>query len=134
MGKLVIPEDHALGTLTVRVQAGREQTSAASLRLDMIYLGPAFEHAAIIASPSQLASGEFLASDAATTGVFHLDTSAQLSEVGTAEGPTPLELVPGYQVLVGFPLLEPLAGYVDPATEVASSPTVRVTHAPRYRT
>jgi hypothetical protein len=134
MGRIGIPDDQPLDTLTIRVSSGRVATSSASLRLDCVYLAPAFERVANLVSPTLLANGEHLYTVPAVGGVYHLASDSDQSETAACDGPTPLELVPGYQVLIAWPALNPLAGYVDPATEVTASPTVAVTHSPRYRT
>jgi hypothetical protein len=134
MGRIAIPEDQPLDTLTVRVSAGRIASSSANLRLDCVYLAPAFERVGHLSAPTVLANGEHLYTDPSKGLVLHLASDSDQSEVATCDGPTPIELEPGYQVLVVWPALNPVAGFVDPATEVTSAPTAALTSTPRYRT
>jgi len=133
VGRLAIPDDRPLDTLTVRVSAGREVSSSANLRLDAVILAPAFERVARITAPSTLASGEILWSDARTGQALQLASDLDLLGVSEVEGPVPVELVPGFQVLYVFGTLAAQAGFRDPATEVTAAPTVALTHTPRFR-
>jgi len=133
VGRLAVPEDRPLDTLTVRVSAGREITSSANMRLDAVILAPAFERVAEITAPTTLASGESLWSDARTGQALHLASDLDMLGVTEVAGPVPVELVPGFQVLYVVGTLGPLAGFTDPETQVSAAPTVAVTHTPRYR-
>jgi hypothetical protein len=134
MGRLAVPEDQPLDTLTVRVSAGRVVSSSANLKLDCIYLAPVFERAGFLSTDTILANGEHFYTVPAVGAAYHLASDSDQSETAEVDGPTPVELEPGFQVLIAWPALLPLTGYVDPPTEVTSSPTLAVTHAPRYRT
>lgn len=134
MGRIAVPSDQPLDTLTVRVSSGREVTSSANLRLDAVILAPVFETASMLSSDVVLANGEHFLTYPDVGGAYHLASDSDQSDPATVDGPTPVELAPGYNVLVAWPAVLPLAGYVDPATEVTSAPTLSVTHAPRYRT
>jgi hypothetical protein len=134
MGRLYVPEDHPLDTLTVAVFSRREVSSAANLRLDIVALAPAWEHAAEVISPASVASGESLVSHGEGGAVYHLDSSGDIKGVGEVLGPAPLEVVPGYQVLYLFARQSKATGYADPTREVTSAPTAAVDLTPRYRT
>lgn len=133
-GRIGIPDDQTLDTLTIRVSSGRELTSSGTLKLDCIYLAPAFERAGFISTPTIVANNEFLATVPSTGGVYHLSSTSAQSETAMVDGPVPVELQPGYQVLIAWPALLPITGYVDPTTEVTSSPTLQATVTPKYRT
>ena len=132
-GRIHIPKDYALATLTLRLQAGLEATSTADLRADYVALAPANEQVGAIVSPSVAASGEFLASVASKDRAYHLDSSEDLKEIATVEGPTPVELLPGLNMLEFVFAQVKATGFPDRATDLDAVPSVAVNHSPNYR-
>ncbi len=131
-GRIRIPEDYALNTLSLRLLAGQE-TTGANLRADYVFLAPASEHVATMVSPTLLANGEHLEGNADTDRVYHLSSAAELMEIGTTEGPTPIELEPGWNLLIPIAQQSKATGFDYRATDIDATQTIRVTHTPRRR-
>lgn len=133
LGRLTVPEEWAINTLTVEVHAGLEETATSNLRIDWLDLIPANESRSSLESVVLLTTGELLVGDGELPKVFHLDTGSQLKPFGKATN-IPLLLEPGYNLLSLLFAQDVATGWTEHKAKLTASPSVSIFPTPAYRT
>lgn len=132
LGRIHIPPEWPLDTLTIRVNSGLDEVSTARLRLDIIDLVPVNETVSTFTARGTVASGEKLSGDPASAMTFHLDASSTLMDIAYAAGAIPLPLEPGLNLLTIVTRQVAADLFDDRAGVLTAAPTVVVDVTPRF--
>lgn len=132
--RLQVPEEWTIDTLTVEIDLGLEDYATANFRIDWLDLIPSNEVRTAVEAVQSVASTELLVADGELPKVFHLDSTSKLKPFGTADGPVPVMLEPGFNLLTILFQQDIASGFVENKAKLSASPSVAVHPTPAHRT